>query len=302
MGRVLSYILIGLAALAALGTAGAMIFEGLKLQHLYQVEATKSSNQAADRGRIQMQRECAPLATPAKEKCENEIGDTYRAYRHDTRDLEAQRTSAIWTAFMGAAALLGMAVSIIGVILVYITFNATRQANVIARESAEEQVRAWLTIKAEPEGFQVLKGKGPKFAAKVKIENVGHSPALAISYWMSMAFGENPKEHLDAAVKEYAQPEHGDWLEGSLFPHGEPLIRPCTCEHDGERPEGDIAKVSLYVLVAYRTAQSDKPRITAHIYDVIDTNRGDWTINFKDLPSGPRVRLRTNKTFAGYAT
>ena len=175
----LGYVLLGLGSLAVLGAAGWLINKGLSLQRGYERETAIAANQAANRARVQMHDQCAPLPAQAKEKCADEIGDAYRDYRHETRDLEAQRTSALWTAFMGAAALLGMAVSIIGVGLVWITFNATRRGNEIAEDTAKRQLRAYVCLR--PVFIDRLvpsAGPGPdRFVVTLPVENAGQTPA-----------------------------------------------------------------------------------------------------------------------------
>jgi hypothetical protein len=173
------HVVLALAALAVIGFAGWMIYKGATLERLYQKEAGKAADQAADRARVQMQRDCAPLPPQQKNKCDAEVSNTYRSYRKETRDLEAQRTTALWTAFMGAAALLGMAVSIIGVGLVYITFRATRQSNEIARETAYLQLRAYLSPE-EHATMEVWLGDHNMIFAKMDaaVVNSGLTPAI----------------------------------------------------------------------------------------------------------------------------
>ena len=64
-------------------------------------------------------------------------------YRHDEADLVAQQTSALWTGVMGIAALIGMALSAVGVALVFFTFRETKHANLLnMRENARATRRA----------------------------------------------------------------------------------------------------------------------------------------------------------------
>lgn len=45
---------------------------------------------------------------------------------------------------MGIAALIGMALSAVGIFLVYTTFNETRKANEIAADTAKRQLQAYI--------------------------------------------------------------------------------------------------------------------------------------------------------------
>jgi len=149
------YVLLSLAILAVLVVAGGVIYGGLKLERTYKIEAAEASDQAADRARVQVGRDCAPLAPMAKNKCEAEVSNAYRSYRKETRDLEAQRTTALWTAYMGGAALLGMAVSIIGVLLVYLTFAETRAGTRVARrEYGRARIEALKAAKGSEEALE----------------------------------------------------------------------------------------------------------------------------------------------------
>jgi hypothetical protein len=68
-----------------------------------------------------------------------------RENQHNEADLIAQRRTALWTTIMGIAALIGMALSAAGVLLVWRTFRAAHQANQIAKDAQ----RPWLKIEAE---------------------------------------------------------------------------------------------------------------------------------------------------------
>jgi CBS domain-containing protein len=165
--RVVANALLLLAAGVILIGAAWSISTGLSLQRGYQIEADKSSKQAAERGRVEMQDECLPLPSPAKEKCESEIGDTYRSYRHDTRDLAPQRTSATWTMFTGIAALIGAPVGIIGAwALVWTLFEQ--------RRTTRAQLRAYVsaivvTLNRNHPSREML--------AEITIKNSGQTPA-----------------------------------------------------------------------------------------------------------------------------
>lgn len=119
----------------------------------------------------------------AENNCRREIEDSYRDYYKEARDLEAQRTTAIWTAFMGAAALLGMAVSIIGVGLVFITFREARRSNLIAMSDRKPSLDADTIVFHE---------QGESIKVQIDIKNFGQSEARDVKISTAIAFGPYP--------------------------------------------------------------------------------------------------------------
>jgi hypothetical protein len=75
---------------------------------------------------------CIRIVPIERLKCVNEAFEAKRNYEANQYDLEAQRKSALWAYIMGAAAVIGMALSAVGVWLVKTTFDETRKANEIA--------------------------------------------------------------------------------------------------------------------------------------------------------------------------
>jgi hypothetical protein len=243
-----SRILLSLAAFAALSSAAWFIFKGNNLERGYEIEASKASDQAADRARVEMKRDCGSLAAPRKDKCESQIGNAYRSYRKETRDLEAQRTTALWTAYMGAAALLGMAVSIVGVGLVFITFRATREANEIARETAKQQLRAYMGIMDYSVTPMNYEGKaGPDVGSGgvlIHMQNFGQSPAIGLTTVISIGFrewGDKPEQPVKWAFEGEELPID---IQPSAPMHRTVALPEATFEHYWELPTGVVA---LYV-------------------------------------------------------
>jgi hypothetical protein len=116
------------------------------------------------------------VTSESQADCIAEASNKERNYRRDEQDLAAQKTSAIWAYLMGSAALIGMILSAFGVFLVWRTFSATREANLIAREIGEAQVRAYLS--EEKTFFEWEGNLDQKFKASHVWKNSGQSPAL----------------------------------------------------------------------------------------------------------------------------
>lgn len=137
--------LLGLGFASVAGLAG----YGFVQQDVYVQEAQHKAADYAEYAAHQKQQACIRIAArePEKEQCFADAQAEYelktRDNRRDYDDLVAQRKSALWTAIMGMAALIGMALSAIGVFLVKQTFDETRRTNRIAmRENARATRRA----------------------------------------------------------------------------------------------------------------------------------------------------------------
>lgn len=165
-----------IAAFAVILGSGFLIYRALELQRTYQIEARESAYRGSDRASIKVDRNCVGLAPTPKAKCAREIADANRENQRKEYDLEAQRTTAIWTGFMGAAALVGMAFSIIGVGLIFVTFQATRQANNISRQLLENETRPLAIF----EGF-VVQRSDAAFSFHGVFRNGGNGPMRVIA-------------------------------------------------------------------------------------------------------------------------
>lgn len=113
---------------------------GLSQQAAHEQEAKQRSADYAKYAADQIKQTCVWTGSPPLEqaRCIKGAVAEYRLKTRDNQreyeDLAAQRTSAPWTGIMGLAAVIGMALSAIGVALVYTTFNETRLTNRICDE------------------------------------------------------------------------------------------------------------------------------------------------------------------------
>jgi hypothetical protein len=110
---------------------------GLSESAKYQGEANNHARQYAEHARDKVEQSCIGFAPLEKRECINEAREKQRAGERDEQDLVAQRQSALWAYIMGAAAVIGMGLSAVGVYLVWTTFAETRIANEIAREGTK---------------------------------------------------------------------------------------------------------------------------------------------------------------------
>lgn len=136
-----------------------------------------------------VERRCLGLAVPAAEDCARQAYQAARENQRIEQDLAAQRGMAWWTQIMGVAALMAMAISTVGVWLVWTTFRETKrtadaaiQANDNARdalahtkEMAEIELRPYLHV--EEISFQAADSLEALRSVLVRVRNFGSTPA-----------------------------------------------------------------------------------------------------------------------------
>ena len=107
----------------------------------YEREATDRSRVYADNAEYQITHTCRAKALAEQPDCIRDTQQAKRENQRDEQDLAAQKISAWWTRVMGAAALVGMGISIVGVYLIWTTFRETKESNVIAKAEAERNAQ-----------------------------------------------------------------------------------------------------------------------------------------------------------------
>ncbi len=151
---------------------------GLFYQHGYEQEAANNARQYARETDQKVAETCRGVPAAqfphcfAEARAEGQLEK--RQAEHDQADLIAQRKAALWTSIMGIAALLGMGLSVVGVVVVWFTFRETRRGNEIQRRIGEAQTRSYISV---TEAFADLsEEKVPQIGFTLK--NSGQSPAL----------------------------------------------------------------------------------------------------------------------------
>ena len=119
--------------------------------------------------------------------CEAKAEEAKREGQRKEQDLAAQNITAWWTKIMGIAALIGMALSAVGVWLVKTTFDETRKANDISKEVH----RPWITISVKPENF-IAVPFSHHFDVEFTFENVGDTAAISLGFFAEV-IEENPE-------------------------------------------------------------------------------------------------------------
>ena len=151
----------------------------------YEHHASDKSAEYAENAEREIARDCMSIPTNGDLNCVREREYAARQNQREEQDLAAQRVTAWWTAIMGVAALIGMALSAVGVFLVWTTFAETRRANSIAREALTSENRAWLKVSASINVLHIDHAMAEGTAA-IEIENVGNSVARKVAFWGSI--------------------------------------------------------------------------------------------------------------------
>lgn len=166
----------GLAILIAILGSGYLWSEASALDSKAQIEAKQQTDQQADRAREDAQLECA-IVSPKSDNCVTISEQGARPDQRGEQDLAAQRTMAAWTQAMGKAAIIGMAVGIIGLGLIFVTFKETRRSANETRRSVDSFIQAERArINVIKQDFARVEEK-PQFLIDIKVNNFGRSPA-----------------------------------------------------------------------------------------------------------------------------
>jgi hypothetical protein len=178
----------GLATKLGLGAAIAIslalifwgIYYGLSEETAYEQSAGDAHAEHARHGCYVIPKsdtKTTAIKQPDSRPCTpSEKGEKENDNRRDYVDLVAQRSSALWAKIMGIAALVGMGLSLLGVVLVAITFRETRKGNEIAVLAD----RPWLGFKPGPNGHLEIKGDTLGYHISIPTKNYGVRPALAV--------------------------------------------------------------------------------------------------------------------------
>jgi hypothetical protein len=116
---------------------------------------------------------CVGISSLEKIKCLNEAFEAKREYERNQTDLVAQRQSALWAYVMAAAAVIGMALSAVGVWLVKTTFDETRKSNDIAQDHQRARLLASAQLMPAHHLSETMK-------VVLSCENIGLSPAYRV--------------------------------------------------------------------------------------------------------------------------
>jgi len=129
----------GLAAGIAIAVlvSTAFIGWGLSKSAEYQRQSDYQASEYSAYTYDKVGQSCIGMSIVDKAECIEKARHERRTYERDEQDLVAQRQSALWAYIMGAAAVIGMGLSVIGVFLVWTTFRETRRTAKAAEDTLD---------------------------------------------------------------------------------------------------------------------------------------------------------------------
>ncbi|MGB5724020.1 MAG: hypothetical protein WBM39_06365, partial [Parasphingorhabdus sp.] len=115
------------------------------VQRSYKESAIQNADKYADDAEATIKSGCIePSTLKSNPNCIREAEHTSRQNQRDEYDLYSQRSTALWNEVMGKAAVLGIAIGLISVWLIFVTFKATR----VGAESAINTYSTYLKVEA----------------------------------------------------------------------------------------------------------------------------------------------------------
>lgn len=188
---------IGLGVLIALGL---IVFSAYQYQAAsddqsqISLQADDKSEQEQYRAHTEVEGCSKSVAAPDdKVACETKAAQESQKTIREIRDLEAQQTMALWTRYMGIAAIIGITVGIIGMGLIFFTFWETRKAAVAGREAnkiAQAAQRPWLRVEypktAILHNHHKTESRYSSVNVAVDVKNLGSAAAIRPSLQVAL--------------------------------------------------------------------------------------------------------------------
>lgn len=257
--------------------AVAFIGWGLWKTAEYEREASNQTREYAAYTNDKIRKSCLSLPPVYQKDCATEARHEQRGNERNEHDLVAQRKSALWAYIMGAAAVIGMGLSVIGVFLVWTTFDATRKANAIAHDALDGQLRPWVSFGVDYYGGRV-EGSTIRTNVKIAFVNRGTSPALYVTYAASLYTERWHGERVFNHMPLFFEGNLADHHNKTIFP-GDEWEKDCWVELENA-PTGP-QELMLVVAVRYRSPYSRQYRYTCKIYDIDGYSRSDKLVDIQ---------------------
>jgi hypothetical protein len=179
----------------------------------------------SDAAKNKAQQDCIGSEGSAAFECIYEKVKASQEQARAEQDLDAQQRSANGTAITAIIALIGLAVSVVGIGLVYTTFNETRKSNALIHDAQ----RAWISVELKPTFIHptIPKGwKGPdenpeeiRVSAGITLKNIGNSSAKIESvYFFCIPVGTMSAENIEGMTRSEANMIHH--VPNAIIPTG----------------------------------------------------------------------------------
>ncbi|MEL6416154.1 MAG: hypothetical protein AAFQ15_14545, partial [Pseudomonadota bacterium] len=261
---------------------------------------------------------------PAKfDQCELRIEQAARAAQRGEYDLSSQQTVANWTFVTGLMAIFGVALSVVGVVLIWRTWHEAIKASnagLAANELAARAQRPWLTIKLEELiAFSVGEVGVPAFdqseqgylaSISAQIRNVGTSPATHVQvigycFDRTYLFSDKPGKFFDALHEDFGLQwgSRSDVQWGSLLTPNEhmthvEMLKVPFRELGTNETHGRDGFLPYAVLAArYRAAGSDRWHVTVRGFTLRKLGPIDFAFTDDAKINAAAVELLPNDFF-----
>ncbi|MFC3579023.1 hypothetical protein [Sphingomonas hylomeconis] len=252
----------------------------------YERYASNASNFYRDDAEHEIRDTCRQLAPELEKECIRKAEAAARENQRSEQDLSAQKVTAWWTQIMGGAALIGMALSAIGVALVWTTFRETQRANDINREAMIAGNRAWLKFSVDTDRAWNLQYDAGhlKLTVTALVVNVGATVARDIkvtgSLWLPKyrngAFDSVPDGvHLrmnNTPTYLFPGDDHAFYATGEIDDLEERLGS-TSWASPGQTDLPLLAAVTVSYRLVYEAEEAER-RITQQIYVVYRNAQG----------------------------
>jgi hypothetical protein len=166
--------------------------------HQYRHEKQEADNQR-DRAASQIANKCTGPLKSAQiiAECLTHAISSYEQQKDVNADAEAQQDMAFWAKYTFWITVVGLFLSFVGLIALFISLRQTRQTISNDREVGHAQVRAYLSIEPQISG-DIEVGKIAK--CTIKITNTGQSPAYDVIYLAGSFVDEHPWQERDIDI------------------------------------------------------------------------------------------------------
>jgi hypothetical protein len=196
--------------------AAAFIGWGLSKSAEYQRQADDHTREYAAYAYDKIWKTCPSPIIGDHYECSAQARHEQRAYERDEQDLVAQRQSALWAYIMGAAAVIGMGLSVVGVLLVWTTFRETKRANEITERIAKLERRPWISLSMAVSDFANFSRDDFCLRVAITIKNVGQSPANGVSIRAKGFNALGPRSHVQSEFLDQHLEETADRISSGL--------------------------------------------------------------------------------------
>lgn len=268
----------------------------------YQQNADRDRHAAAN----EIARSCRNRDGVSLRDCVSDGLQTYAAEQATNQDLKAQQDMALWALAMFVVSAFGLAVTLLGIYLIYRTLIYTREAANLTQSTLDQtkrandlvlqDQRAWLSAGAEVVGDANISSGNYHFPIRFFVKNHGRTPAFnSIIFAETFGVGDGSnvftvQEALfERAKNVYLRSESPHTMGKTIFPGDSvPLGKAPSISIDrmnaSARKGSGRATVFIVGCVFYKSQLSDQLRHTRFAYELIENGLSGMEIDLTARP------------------